>query len=277
MTAPAFDTCHLVNTALVRASEHILLSGGARREIQLTVTVGLLHHPTAGWGLFDTGSAPRIADVTRRLPFSLYPRVVRSTPAGAGSIVAALPEFGLSADDIRWIVVSHFHADHVAGLHDFPHARLITTSKGLAFARSFHGWRALQHGLIPDLLPHDFGERATLIDQFTGPALDSLGVTHDLFGDGSALLVPLPGHARGQVGMLARTPGGSLLFAADGSYLSRGIRENRAPHWITTLFVDDMRAVRLTVASLHAFARKQPDVLIVPTHCPDAFAAWSRA
>src|SRR5260370_40017300 len=102
-----------------------------------------------------------------------------------------------------------------------------------------------------DLLRGDFRERAKLVERFEGPVLPALGPAHDLFGDGSLLLVQLPGHARGQMGLLARTTRGRILFAADGSWLRQAIREDRPPARITNLFVTDARTLRSTISHLH--------------------------
>jgi glyoxylase-like metal-dependent hydrolase (beta-lactamase superfamily II) len=99
-----------------------------------------------------------------------------------------------------------------------------------------------------------------------------LGPTHDLFGDESLVLAPLPGHARGQMGMLAHTTQGDALFAADACWLARSIRERQTPHPITNLLVDDPRAVRATIDQLATFAQARPDVTIIPSHCPETFA-----
>jgi hypothetical protein len=63
-----------------------------------------------------------------------------------------------------------------------------------------------------------------------------------------------------------------MLFAADSCWHSRSIRERRPPHPLTYLVVDDSRAVRSTFDALHRFAAAYPDVRIVPSHCPEAFA-----
>ena len=70
--------------------------------------------------------------------------------------------------------------------------------------------------------------------------------------------------------MLVQTAQRQILLAADGAWLSRAIRENRSPHPLTRVFVDDWRAVRQTLARLHTFAQAQPDITIIPTHCPEA-------
>jgi glyoxylase-like metal-dependent hydrolase (beta-lactamase superfamily II) len=91
-------------------------------------------------------------------------------------------------------------------------------------------------------------------------------------GGGSILLMPLPGHARGQLGMLAHTERGDMLFAADGCWVSRAVRERRPPAAVTHLFVDDPAMVAMTLDRLHVFMQARPDVRLVPAHCPEAFA-----
>ncbi|HEU5011227.1 MAG TPA: MBL fold metallo-hydrolase [Roseiflexaceae bacterium] len=264
--------CHVLDTGYCLASEHHLVRGGARRTIECHSLVALLQHPTHGWLLWDTGYAPRLLDVTRGWPFRLY-RVatpLRITPSRA--VVDQLGDFGITPRDMRWIICSHFHADHIAGLHDFPDAQFIATRAAYEDVAARRGLQALRRAFVPALMPEDFATRARLLDEPTGPELPALGPTYDLFDDGSLLLVPLPGHARGQVGMLVRTDNRPLFFVADGAWMRRSIREQRPPHPITSLVVDDMDAVRATLERLHAFSAACPDVTLVPTHCPEAYA-----
>lgn len=262
---------HVLDTGYCLASEHHIMRGGGRRKVKCHSIVGLLRHPQRGWFLWDAGYAPRMLAATRRLPYRLY-RLATPLHIEADLAVAAqLPRFGLSTSDVGTVVLSHFHADHVAGLRDFPRARLIATEAAYHDVRPRRGVSALRRAFIPSLLPPDFERRATLISSFDGPGLPGLGPTHDLFGDGSALLVRLPGHARGQVGMLASTEVGPVLFAADGCWLTRQVRERRPPHPITNLIVDDPHAVRSTIEGLHAFMQARPEVAVVPSHCPEAF------
>jgi glyoxylase-like metal-dependent hydrolase (beta-lactamase superfamily II) len=261
---------HILDTGFCVVRENHMLQGGRHDYVQCHATAALIHHPHAGWLLWDTGYASHMLDATRRWPFSLYRRVTPLHIRPEQAVAAQLPRFGLTVGDIRHIIISHFHADHIAGLRDFPQATFIARQSGYESIAALQGIRALRRGFLPALLPDDFRERTTLLPAFTGPALPALGPTFDLLGDGSLLLVELPGHARGQIGMLAQTDRGRVLFAADGSWLTRAIRERRYPHPITRLFVDDMRAVRATIDHLHSFSKLCPDVTFIPTHCPEA-------
>jgi glyoxylase-like metal-dependent hydrolase (beta-lactamase superfamily II) len=183
--------------------------------------------------------------------------------------VCQLSRYGLTLVDIRRVIISHFHADHVAGLRDFPGLPIIASPEAFGSIVGLRGLAALRRAHIPSMLPDDLAARAVSLPAFDGPPLPHLGPTHDLFGDGSLLLVRLPGHARGQIGALVQTNDGPVLLAADGAWTSQAIREQRSPARLTHFFVDDARAVGATLVALGGFAAACPKVRIVPTHCPE--------
>lgn len=261
----------ILDTGFCLALESHLLSGGARREIHCHATVALLRHPTQGYILWDTGYAARMFDVTRRLPFSIYARITPLRLDPALALVNQLPRMQVAPADIQWIILSHFHADHIAGLLDFPQAHIVCSTEAYQVIAAAQGFRALRKAFIPALMPTDFTSRARMLSDFSGAPLPFLGRTVDLFNDGSLLAMRLPGHARGQIGVLANSTRGPVLLAADSCWLSRSYRERRAPPRIANLILDDPRATRKTIDALHVFAVARPDVNIIPTHCPDAF------
>lgn len=248
-----------------------MIRGGRRVTIECHAVVALLCHPREGWLLFDTGYAPRLLDATVRWPMRIYRwgTPLRLRPELAA--VAQLPRFGLRAGDVRHVVLSHFHPDHLAGLLDFPEATVVCSEAGFRDVVSRRGFSALRRAFVPDLLPRDLESRARFVTNFASESCGALGPTLDLFGDGSLRLVDLPGHARGQFGLLARTDRGTLLFTADGCYLREAVRTNRPPHAITHLIVDDPRVACETLTKLHEFWKANPHVEFVPSHCPEAF------
>ncbi len=262
--------CRVFDTGHCLATEAHVIRGGRWSRIECHNLVAALYHPVRGWGLFDAGYSRHLFDATARLPWRVYRwatplRLDRSLEA-----VVQLAAMGVKPDEVRWIVVSHFHADHVAGLRDFPMAELFAAEAAIADVTSRRGLSALQRGYMPALLPDDFASRVRPIEAIAGPELGPLGRGHDLFGDERFVAVALPGHARGQIGLLAQTDRGERLFVADACWQSRGIREQRVPHPITHLFVDEPKVVRATLAHLKAFTDDRPEVVLVPTHCPEA-------
>ena len=174
--------CHVLDTGYTVALESFLMRGGALGKVRCHSIVALLEHPAHGWTLFDTGYAPRIFAATRRLPFYIYRLVTPLHVRAELAVAAQLSRFGLQRSDIKRVIISHFHADHVAGLRDFPQAGIIALRSAYDDVRRRRGVNALRRAFVPSLLPRDFARRATLLPAFDGPPLPGLGPTYDLFG-----------------------------------------------------------------------------------------------
>lgn len=270
---PLID-CFVLDTGYCLASERTMIKGGRSEQIDCHAIVALLHHPKHGWILWDTGYAPRILDATRLPPWRLQRIATPLRLDQARPVLDQLSNYGLSASDIRYVILSHFHADHIAGLRDFPDAELIASAEAYADVAPRKGMNAMMRGFIPALMPDDFRERARLLPPFHGPEIAPFGASHDLFNDGSMRLVQLPGHAKGQIGLLVNSTHGELFFCADGAWLREAIRRQAPPAQLASLIVDDHKEVALTIARLHQFSLLHPDVVLIPSHCPEAFAEW---
>jgi glyoxylase-like metal-dependent hydrolase (beta-lactamase superfamily II) len=262
----------VLDTGYCTVPSSLVARGTGWRSVRCHAVAFLLRHPTRGAILFDTGYAPRVLDAFAQWPDRLYKY---ATPTIlAEPVVAQLPHFGLSARDITTVIVSHLHADHVAGLKDFTNAAFVVTLDALNLQRRVSGIAAVRRGVLQSLFPNDFVQRAQPVWQFTSGILPILGATHDLFGDGSVQLMPLPGHALGQIGAFVRTEDGDVLLCADGAWTSQAYREQRPPHWLSYAIQDRMTALHATLRALHEFSQVRPDVPILPTHCPDTMR-WS--
>ncbi len=269
---PSIVRYYILDTGYCLAWERSLYRGGHRRIVKCHSLAALLHHSVHGWILWDTGYAPRLLHVTRHLPNLLYRMATPMHIQPDLAVEAQLRIRGIAATDVRYVILSHFHADHIAGVRDFPTAQFITLQEAYDDVAHRHGLVALHRAFIPELLPDDFLIRARLIRSLDGPSVLPLGSTHDLFGDGSIRLVGLPGHARGQIGLFVQTEFGQVLFAADGCWHSVALRENRPPSMLTHLFVDDVPAMLSTHEHLREFAALHPQVTIIPSHCPEGLA-----
>jgi glyoxylase-like metal-dependent hydrolase (beta-lactamase superfamily II) len=269
---------HLLNTGYCTTKENIMLRGGTSRTVKCHALVALIEHPKAGWILFDTGYAPRILRAFQQWPFSIYGWLTPTFTRPEQSVLAQLGHFGLTPSDIRTIIVSHFHADHVGGLVDFPGAKIVASKAGYEAVRGRTGWAALQQGFVPLLMPADFEHRMELVEGFEDQEYPHLGKSHDLLGDGLLHLIPLPGHAKGQMGLMVNSDRGEVLLAADGCWHSRAYRENRPPHPLPLkLMFDSADETIQTIERLHRFNQARPEVEIIPTHCPEVAAglSWS--
>lgn len=266
--------CIVLNTGWCRVAQGIALRGApAGQHWLLPSVVALVQHPQSGWILFDTGYAPRLHTATARLPWKIYAYAAPFVARPNRSLAAQLEGLGLSPADIRLVILSHLHADHVAGLRDIPRVPVLLHADAWADLRGRRGLAALRRAYIPALLPPDLPARVRLLTarDFCHAPLPGLGATRDLFGDGLLRLVPLPGHARGQIGLLAQTTAGAVLFVGDGCLVRENYQQNVPPAPIAATFVASYRGVCATVHNVHHVHQMQPDTLIVPSHC---VATW---
>jgi glyoxylase-like metal-dependent hydrolase (beta-lactamase superfamily II) len=117
---------------------------------QFPAMFALLRHPTQGLILYDTGYAPRFFAETVHFPASLYRRATPVVCAPEHTAVAQLARQGIRPDDISLIILSHFHADHVGGLLDFPRARLLYLRAALnPNLRQRSAFANVRRGLLP--------------------------------------------------------------------------------------------------------------------------------
>jgi glyoxylase-like metal-dependent hydrolase (beta-lactamase superfamily II) len=260
----------VLDTGFCTARASLVAAGTGWREIRCHATAFVLQHPQRGTCLFDTGYAPRLLNAFAHWPDRLYKY---ATPTTLGrSVVQQLQDRGIAATAVHTVILSHLHADHVAGLRDFPQASIALSRAAFMQQQSVSGFGAVRRGVLQSLFPNDFAARSSPIDGFTHGSIPHLGPTYDLFGDGTVQLMLLRGHARGQLGAFVRTADGDVLLCADGAWTSQAYREQRGPHWLATAIQDNMSEHAATLRALHAFNRARPDVPILPTHCPETLA-----
>jgi len=180
-----------------------------------------------------------------------------------------LAPLGLRKDDIRTVIVTHFHADHVGGLADLPGTRILTSRRAWnAVKRRGKTGNALA-GVFDRLLPEDLERRLAFFeasDQVQAPL--GLGQAWDIAGDGSLLVVDLPGHHDGHVGLCFPNRARPLLYATDVQWLLRAVIEDRAPGFPASLTQHDRKANANSLAKVRAFAAAGGEVVLC--HDPGA-------
>lgn len=256
--------------------EAMAIRGGRWREIKFPALFALLIHPVHGPILFDTGYTDRFFTETQRWPASIYRRLTPTVIREEETAAAQLERLSIAPADVRWVILSHFHADHVAGVRDFPNARFLYLPKAYEAVRGLKGLAALKGAFLPGLLPDDFASRSQPVGPEASVRLPErfrpFEQGYDLFGDGSVLGVELTGHAIGQMGIIVQSGGESWFLCADAVWSSQAYRENRPPHPIVSLLLPDRRAYRANMEALHQLWQRQPEIRIIPTHCGEVWA-----
>ena len=151
-----------------------------------------------------------------------------------------LQQLGLSVGDVKFIIITHFHADHISGLKQFPNARFITDDGAFNHVQKASTLANSKHGIFAELFPNDFADRMISISTLNRSELGHHKLEGaDLLGDGSMVSVELPGHSTGHFGVLINSGGKSLFYAVDTQWHLQAVTENRIPGLPTNLIAED--------------------------------------
>lgn len=191
--------------------------------------------------LWDTGLPGELADKT-------------SPVDGASlklTIADQLAEIGIEPGDIDIVGISHFHGDHTGQLAQFPEALLLTGQ---------NDWAAIT-AATPDprinIKPY-----AHWINR--GGKVKPVRADYDVFGDGSVVMLALPGHTPGHHGLKVELPEtGTVLLSGDVTHFTKNYQTNGVPTWNT-----DPEA---SVASIKRFKQlaAETDATVIIQHEPD--------
>jgi len=234
--------------------------------------VVVIDHAQEGIVLFDTGYGEDFNQITAKMPEMIYRLLTPVVITPETSAQARLRVLGIKRDDVKHVILSHLHADHVGGVRDFPKATYHVDLPALQHYQGLSKFNQVRAGFLSALLPDDFETRLKPFDssQFTSGnfGLGNLSFGQDLFSDGSIIFVPLPGHMKGHVGIQVQTEGGDkYFFVADAAWRKESIIENSLPSVITRLIISDWKMYRQTLRELHDLHHRYPELQIIPCHC----------
>lgn len=276
---------HLLRVGACRHLECMAISGGRWSPVEFPALCALIEHPSRGWILFDTGYADHFLTATDPWPERLYRALLPVDLPPAERLALQLARHGLTPDDIGTLIISHYHGDHIAGLRDFPRARLVAFEADTRHFLSLAGkrWRATLSGHLPALLPEDFQTRFQAADAV--PRVDLPAWLHpfasgfDLFGDGSLIAVPLPGHSHAQLGLFLPNVDGAgrpVFLIADACWSLPALRAGRPPASVTRFLNADSGGYQRTFSGLHGLAVRESAIALLPSHCAVAWEEFLR-
>ena len=260
--------------------EALTLRGGTVRPVPFPAGFACIGHPEHGVVLFDTGYSARFFAETARLPAALYRWITPVAYRDEDGAASQLRRLGIAADDVRYVVLSHFHADHIGGARDFPQARFIYREEAYRAVARLGKLASVRAGYLPGLLPDDLAARSRPLEACAAvklPGTMPFACGYDVFGDGSIVAVDIPGHAAGQIGLFLSTGPYTYFLCADAVWSSRAYREGRPPHRLAGLIMDNREQYRDSFERIRRLHEAHPDIRIVPSHCGEALAGWADA
>ena len=213
----------------------------------------------SGFLLWDTGYADHFHDATAHGVYRLYAKVTPVSLDAHESLQGQLRAFGVTPADIHTLILSHFHGDHVAGMRDFPKAKLLSSGTAWESVRRLSGFAAVREGFLPALLPPDIAQRLSFVDAIDETPLPASLVpfTHgrDVSGSGEVFVVDLPGHVAGHIGAFVLEEQGWTLLASDAAWAHENYREMRGPSELTFLIQHSRAQYYETLGKLQALHR----------------------
>jgi N-acyl homoserine lactone hydrolase len=156
-------------------------------------------------------------------------------------LASQLQQLGIAPGDITDIAFSHFHSDHVGNANLFTSAKLYIQQPEYDAA---FGPNAAQFNFAP-----------ALYEKLRSNPTVKLDGDHDVFGDGSVVILSTPGHTPGHQCLLVRLPKrGAVVLSGDMVHFQENWENRRVParNFDKQKTVQSMERIAAVLQSEHA-------------------------
>jgi N-acyl homoserine lactone hydrolase len=229
--------------------------------MRVPVFVFLVEHPEHGALLVDTGLTWRQAHDHRAYYDGPLLRAAFDEDEYSltedQQLAHQLGQRGLDAADVGTVVLTHLHEDHLGGVRDLPGARFLVSADD---------WSARNLGIFPFRRTPSL--KGVLTDpelvRFTGPPVGPFAASHDVFGDGSVVLLPTPGHSAGHLSVLVDGGRWRVLCVGDTLYTLRHLDSDRIRPIMLGRRARDRQLD--SIARVRALRAELPGLVVAPGH-----------
>ena len=173
------------------------------KPIEFSDNCYLIRHAT-GLLLWDTGVPDAVAAMPDGMVVGNGAMVYRRPK----TLIAQLAEIGVKPADITYVAVSHTHGDHVGNVGLFPTTTILIQG-------AEYDW-AMTQPVKPAFA--------------AAQKIEKLAGDHDVFGDGSVMILSTPGHTPGHQSLLVLLPKtGALVLSGDAVHFRDNWEQRRVP------------------------------------------------
>lgn len=252
--------------------ECIAMRAGRVELVEFPALCGLIEHPEKGFMLYDTGYSDHFEKAAEGFPECLYKYATPIQLPFEEKLEIQLHRRGIQRRDISYILISHFHADHIAGLKDFPEAKFISAESEYRSLQKMNSFERLFRAVLSDLIPQDFERRAEFMETkktFDLPKnLSPFTAGFDLFEDESVIGINLPGHTESQMGILFRDQEEKLNFlVGDAVWGMDALLQDKKPSDLARNVFYNQEQYDQTFDSLRKLFFTPESPRLIPSHC----------
>ena len=159
-------------------------TGTGLKSVEFPALCFLINHPEHGFILYDTGYDNYFFEETSTFPNKLYALVTPVVLPKEECLASQLEKLGLTFNDIKHVIISHFHADHIAGIKNFTQSKYICFTDDLKKYKKMNSIKQLTKAFLKGLLPEDFEQRMidVNISKISNFSLEGFPEVFDIFG-----------------------------------------------------------------------------------------------
>jgi glyoxylase-like metal-dependent hydrolase (beta-lactamase superfamily II) len=170
---------------------------------------------------------------------------------------------GVDAHELAMVIPTHVHSDHLGGIMDLPpvSVRLAPDERahlerGVSDDAPFNVFAAEAKKIVPHVDAIDFADKP----------FEIFARSWDVFGDGAVVVVPLPGHTPGSVGVFVQAGTTRLVDVGDALNNVSQLDGPEGKGALLRATDFDVARANATVAILAALHKDDPALVILPGH-----------
>jgi glyoxylase-like metal-dependent hydrolase (beta-lactamase superfamily II) len=216
-----------------------------------TGLVCLLIESDQGLALVDTGLG--LQDYANPTWFTQIFRIVSYMPFDPKeAAINQLCRYGYKPEDVKHIILTHMHFDHIGGLSDFPHTKVHVYKK--EYDAFVHRKGIISAAYVPRHIAHkpyfefyeDTGET-----WFEFDAIKINGFDPEMY------FIPMPYHTVGMCGIAIKTEGGWHFHCGDAA---ADLHRDDVPGWMMRLILGPY------MPRLRKFSSEHPEISMTASH-----------
>lgn len=183
-------------------------------------------------------------------------------------IKTQIDRLGYSIEQAKYLILSHLHTDHASAIEYFAQATILL---GRGEWRAAQSCLRFRHGYHRHQYAFPYQYREVPQDPLL-PPIAPFTHGHDLFQDGTVIILPTPGHTIGHQSVLVRLRSRTVFLVGDAAFTERSYRELALPG-----FLPYTRHIKESLEKVKVFSELHPEALVIPGHDPDQWPTLTKA